>query len=214
MSDCPVQEPPAAVTTVPEERAQEEGWWTRLYHRWEARLSRLSTRNRFWQKLFSMMFLPLAYRSGIRFLRGDENSFSAILPFRRFNRNWYNAMAGGALLGNAEVAGGMYVFEKCGADYTVVCKHLEYTFRRPCFGPAVYRITPHQDIDELLATGQEFNLTVDMQILQMVTSGDEKERRVGQSVATFHVTPKTQARSRKLKLVTRRDARPESNGQP
>ena len=42
----------------------------------------------------------------------------AILPFRKFNKNWYNAMAGAALLGNAEIAGGMYVFGTVGADYT------------------------------------------------------------------------------------------------
>ncbi|WP_428387156.1 PaaI family thioesterase [Mucisphaera sp.] len=211
MTDFPTSQAQAHATTIAPD-AGSGSWWSRCYERWEARLSRLSTRNRFWQKLFSMVFLPLAYRSGIRFIKGDESSFSAILPFRRFNRNWYNAMAGGALLGNAEVAGGMYVFEKCGADYTVVCKHLEYTFRRPCFGPAVYRITPRQNIDELVATGSEFNLTVDMQILQMVASGEHKERRVGQSTATFHVTPKSQARkhSQKLKLVTKRQTEPDA----
>ena len=61
----------------------------------------------------------------------DVNTFAAYLPFRRFNRNWYRAMAGGALLANSEIAGGMYVFGVCGADYTVVCKNLNYTFLRP-----------------------------------------------------------------------------------
>ncbi|XOV75629.1 MAG: hypothetical protein ACFHWZ_00920 [Phycisphaerales bacterium] len=56
---------------------------------------------------------------------------SYILPFRRFNKNWYNAMAGAALLGNSEVAGGMYIFQKAGKDYTVVCKELHYKFLRP-----------------------------------------------------------------------------------
>ncbi|QDU70302.1 PaaI family thioesterase [Mucisphaera calidilacus] len=203
MSEIPANQVQAQAAMRDAEASHEPGWWSRLYERWEARLSRLSTRNRFWQKLLSKFFLPLAYRSGIRFIRGDENSFSAILPFRRFNRNWYNAMAGGALLGNAEVAGGMYVFEKCGADYTVVCKHLEYTFRRPCVGPAVYRITPREDIDAYVATGEEFNITVDLQILQMVTAKEQKERRVGQSVATFHVTPKKQARTRSRKEKAR-----------
>ena len=39
-------------------------------------------------------------------------------------------MAGAALLGNTEIAGGNYVFKVCGGDYTVVCKNLEYRFLR------------------------------------------------------------------------------------
>jgi acyl-coenzyme A thioesterase PaaI-like protein len=171
-------------------------WWRRLWERLEARISRLSVKNNFWHRLCAWAFLPLAHRSGIRFSKGDESAFSAILPFRKFNKNWYNAMAGGALLGNAEVAGGMYVFRQCGADYNVVCKHLEYTFRRPCHGPAVYRVEPCEDIRELVAEQGEFNITLDMHIVQMVQKSGEKERRCGHCTATYHVTPKEQARSR------------------
>lgn len=182
---------------------KKDGWFSRKFQRLEARVSRLSTKNNFWHRLCSRIWLPLAYRSGIKFSRGDESTFSAILPFRKFNRNWYNAMAGGALLGNAEVAGGMYVFKKCGADYTVVCKHLEYTFRRPCHGPAVYRVEPREDIDAKLASKEEFNITLDMDIVQMVSKPGEKERRVGKSIATFHVTPKSQERRRKQRRKER-----------
>lgn len=177
----------------------------RFFQRLEAGISRLSTRNNFWHRICSWVWLPLAYRSGIKFSRGDESTFSAILPFRKFNKNWYNAMAGGALLGNAEVAGGMYVFKKCGADYTVVCKHLEYTFRRPCHGPAVYRVEPREDIAELVATHGEFNIIVDMHIVQMVHKPGDKERRVGHCTATYHVTPKTEVRRRRRKRKARSD---------
>ena len=169
----------------------------RRFAEWgEARIARLSVKNNFWHRLCSRVFLPLAYRSGIKFSRGDESTFSAILPFRKFNKNWYNAMAGGALLGNAEVAGGMYVFKQCGANYTIVCKHLEYQFRRPCHGPAVYRVEPRQDIQQLVAEQGEFNITLDMQIVQMVHKPGQKERRCGSCTATYHVTPKDQARER------------------
>jgi len=178
-------------------------WWERTVRKWEARISVLSTRNNFWHRVCSWIFLPLAYRSGIKFHKGDESAFSAVLPFKKFNRNWYNAMAGGALLGNAEVAGGMYVFGKVGRDYTVVCKHLEYTFRRPCFGPAVYRIEPRDNIEELLASQPEFNLTIDMKIVQMVTKKEARERRVGNCVATFHVAPKAALRRYKQKKQRR-----------
>ena len=47
------------------------------------------------------------------------------------------------------------------------------------------------------AAGKEFNLTLDIEVVQMVTSRLERERRVGVCTATFHVTPKSQHRKRK-----------------
>jgi hypothetical protein len=70
-------------------------------------------------------------------------------------------------------------------------------------GPAIYRIVPREDIQELVATGNEFNITVDMVILQAVHHKDEKERRVGNCEATFHVTPKSHYRARKAKVKAR-----------
>jgi hypothetical protein len=158
----------------------------------EAFVSRLSVRDNFWNSVCSLLWLPLAFFSGVRLKEIDSSSFAAqaILPFRRFNRNWYRAMAGGALLANSEIAGGAYVFGICGADYTVVCKNLNYTFLRPCFGPAVYRMTPRENIRELIARASEFNITLDMEILQQAVKGETRDRRVGRCEATFHVTPK------------------------
>jgi hypothetical protein len=170
-----------------------------LLDRIEAFLSRLSTRNNFFHRVFSLIWLPFAFRSGIKMKRLDAHTFTAILPFRRFNRNWYNAMAGAALLGNSEIAGGMYVFGICGGDYTVVCKHLEYKFLRPCFGPALYRITPREDIAKLLETKAEFNITIDLDVVQQIGRPGEKEKRVGRCTAVFHVTPKTQEKERKTR---------------
>lgn len=168
----------------------------RLWLRAERKLSELSTKSNFWHRILAFIFLPLAYRSGIKFKDVAKDSASIVLPFRRFNKNWYRAMAGAALLGNSEVAGGMYVFGKVGVKYTVVCKDMSYRFLRPCFGPAVYKIDPREDIEALVATGEEFNVTLDMTIVQAVFKKDEKERRVGSCVITFHVTPKTQFRAR------------------
>jgi hypothetical protein len=185
--------------------------------RLDAFLSKLSSRSKFWHRVCSMIWLPYAFRSGIQMQQVDENTFSAILPFRRFNRNWYNAMAGAALLGNSEIAAGMYIFKACGGEYTVVCKNLEYRFLRPCYGPALYRITPRENLKELLSTGGEFNVSLDLEIVQagllprrvqsateMVStavSNRTKEKRVGRSVATFHVTPKAhqQAKGRQVR---------------
>ena len=98
-------------------------------------------------------------------------------------------MAGGALLANSEIAGGMYVFGICGGEYTVVCKNLSYTFLRPCFGPAVYRMTPRENIQEHLKHGGEFNITLDLEISQQGFRPGERDKRVGRCEATFHVTP-------------------------
>jgi len=162
----------------------------------------MNMRSALMHRLSSMIWLPYAFRSGIKMKRVDEKTFTAVLPFRRFNRNWYNAMAGAALLGNSEIAGGMYVHGRCGGDYTVVCKHLEYKFLRPCFGPALYKIRPHEDLDELVATGDEFNLTMTLDIVQGLRKPGDKEKRVGRATATFHVTPKAQHRKREAKRRT------------
>jgi acyl-coenzyme A thioesterase PaaI-like protein len=165
---------------------QKQTWVDRV----EAFISKLSVRDNFWNSVCSLIWLPLAFFSGIRMKQVDVNTFAAYLPFRRFNRNWYRAMAGGALLANSEIAGGMYVFGVCGAEYTVVCKNLNYTFLRPCLGPAVYRMTPRENIREMLDSKGEFNITMDMEILQQASRQGERDKRVGRCEATFHVTPK------------------------
>jgi hypothetical protein len=171
----------------------------------ESYIARLSSKSHFWHRVCSLFWLPYAFKSGIRMKPVGERSFSAVLPFRRFNRNWYNAMAGAALLANSEIAGGMYIFGITGGDYTLVCKQLEYKFLRPCFGPAIYNIYPREDLKALIATGKEFNITLDLDIMQQAVVPETlaklkrkdallakmaaKERRVGRCVATFHVTP-------------------------
>jgi hypothetical protein len=176
--------------------------WPRrtLMDRADTFVSRLSTRSNFWHRVCSLIWLPYAFKSGIRMKRIDGQTFSAVLPFRRFNRNWYNAMAGAALLANSEVAGGMYVFAVCGGEYTVVCKHLEYKFLRPCYGPALYRVTPQQDLKALSDAKKEFNITLDLDIVQQIGKSTDKERRVGKCTATFHATPKQHQKHKGRKI--------------
>ena len=87
-----------------------------LWERIEAFITRLSTKNNFWHRICSLIWLPFAFRSGISMRRLGPNRFTAVLPFKRSNRNFYNAMAGAALLGNSEVAAGMFLFKHCGSD--------------------------------------------------------------------------------------------------
>jgi hypothetical protein len=200
-----VAPPGPASPTVPPRPARRRGRRS-FMDRVDAYVSRLSTRNNFWHRVCSLIWLPYAFKSGIRMKRLDPKTFAAVLPFRRFNRNWYNAMAGAALLANSEVAGGMYVFGIAGGDYTVVCKNLEYKFLRPCFGPALYRICPREDLPTLVSAGQEFNVTLDLDIVQQIGRlGNKgappgKERRVGKCTATFHVTPKAHQKKKGRKV--------------
>ena len=176
-----------------------QSWIQRWFDRAEAFASKLAMRDNFWNSICSLIWLPLAFFSGLKLRQISTEKFAAYLPFRRFNRNWYRAMAGGALLANSEIAGGSYVFGVCGADYTVVCKNLNYTFLRPCFGPAVYHITPRQDLKALVATRGEFNITIDMEILQQAGRVGEKDKRVGRCEAVFHVTPKSHHKVKALR---------------
>jgi acyl-coenzyme A thioesterase PaaI-like protein len=190
VSGTPVDMPVPLPTRRPLQRKPNQDKSARLYDKVEAFISRLSVRDNFWRSICSLIWLPLAFFSGLTMKQLDADTWAAILPFRRFNRNWYRAMAGGALLANSEIAGGAYVFGICGGDYTVVCKNLNYTFLRPCYGPAVYRMRSRENIHELVASATEFNITLDLDILQQAARIGEKDKRVGKCEATFHVTPK------------------------
>jgi acyl-coenzyme A thioesterase PaaI-like protein len=161
--------------------------------------SKLSTRNAFFNKICSLIWLPYAFRSGISFRQLDKDTFTAKLPFRRFNRNWYNAMAGAALLGNSEVAAGMYLFAECGSDYVVICKEMRYRFLRPCFGPAIYRIVNCEDLTTKVSDGGEFNIELEMAITQHMQKKQGKDRRVGRCYITFHCTPKEMYNGRRVR---------------
>jgi hypothetical protein len=184
-----------------------------LRDRVEAFIARLSTRNHFWHRVCSLIWLPYAFKSGIQMRRVDDHTFSATLPFKRFNRNWYNAMAGAALLANSEIAAGAYIMGITGGHYTIVCKHLEYRFLRPCYGPAIYKITPRDDLKEFIATGKEFNMPIVLEIVQqalvpaalaklkkrdpLMARICAKDRKVGSCTATFHVTPTLHQKARR-----------------
>jgi hypothetical protein len=153
------------------------------------------------------VWLPYAARSGIK-MYGKKKGlsaerFAAILPFRRFNRNFYDAMAGAALLGNSEVAAGMYLFSVCGGDYTVVCKEMKYRFLRPCLGPAVYRVVKSQDVEEKVAAGGEFNVALELEIYQQQIVKKGEEILVGRCDITFHCTPKSMVRDREERRKAR-----------
>ena len=171
-----------------------------LLHRLEACAASLSTRHNFWHRLFSMIWLPYAFRSGVRLWRRDAGTFTAVLPFKRVNRNWYNAMAGAALLGNSEVAAGMFVFAECKSDFTVLCREMSYRFLRPCLGPAIYEVADtervRKEIHESMSKNTEFNLEMTLDVRQILRKTKEKAPRVGRCSIVFHCTPREQAKEK------------------
>jgi hypothetical protein len=212
MTTSPDQPTPPVASPTPEitratlqSHEPPTGWWGRKYRKLESWLSELSTKSNFWHRVFAWKFLPLAYESGIKLGKQKGDTYEVWMPFKAFNKNWYEAMAGAALLANSEVAGGMFIFEKVGADYTVVCKELHYKFRRPCHGPAIYRVKPREDVDALRKAQLEFNVTTDLEILQAIVRKGDKERKVGECVATFHVAPKAMMRARRAKDKGKRE---------
>ena len=171
-----------------------------LWDRIEARLSRLSTRNNFWYRACSLIWLPFAFKSGITFKRKENHRFRATLPFKRSNRNFYNAMAGAALLGNSEVAAGMFLFPHVGSDYICVCKEMKYKFLLPCHGPATYEVIDSEkvqsDAKKLASEGKAFNIPFEM-IVSQIKRGRKKNTKVGKFSITFHCRPKSEDRARK-----------------
>ncbi|HIA71195.1 MAG TPA: hypothetical protein EYO01_00595 [Phycisphaerales bacterium] len=177
-----------------------------FWERTEAYITRLSTKNNFWHRVCSLIWLPFAFRSGISMRRISRDRFTAVLPFKRSNRNFYNAMAGASLLGNSEVAAGMFLFKHCGSDYAVVCKHMSYKFLRPCYGPAIYNVrdaeTVSTELSNQMSERIEFNIEFTMDITQTLHKKG-REVRVGRCDITFHCTPKSMIKDR----AARRKAR-------
>ncbi len=203
MSISPMQQPEGT-----QEDAGASDEQLSLLERVEAFITRLSTKNNFWHRVCSLIWLPFAFRSGISMRRIGGDRFTAVLPFKRSNRNFYNAMAGAALLGNSEVAAGMFLFKHCGSDYAVVCKTMTYKFLRPCYGPAVYNVKDAEfvasELTTQITTRDEFNIEFTMDITQILHKRG-KEVRVGRCDITFHCTPK-------FKLKERSDRRKARSG--
>jgi acyl-coenzyme A thioesterase PaaI-like protein len=106
-------------------------------------------------------------------------------------------MAGAALAGNAEIAGGLIINAQIGRDYTCVCKKLSYRFLRPCKGHAEYRLAAMSGMEEGVASGEAFNLNTTLHIYQ---TGRGPDKVVGKAEITFHLVPKNKVGASLLNL--------------
>lgn len=166
--------------------------WSDANYDWlDKRMTRMAIFNPFWRRILSFFWMPFAYQSGLRFIRRDGDTLHALLPFRRPNRNWYGDMAGAALLGNAELAAGMALFQECGADCVITCRRMNFDFKGSCTGPALYVARTKTDIAKKLDAGRPFECDVEMDVHQCNRHSTLPGRKkVGHCDMTFSVTQK------------------------
>lgn len=166
-------------------------WSDRNYDWLDKRITALAIFNPFWRKLLSFFWMPFAWQSGLRVVAREGDALHMQLPYRRPNRNWYGDMAGAALLGNAEIAAGMALFEACGADCIIVCRRMNFDFHSSCTGPALYVARPVTDIAEKQEAGRPFECDVEMDVFQCgKRSGKPGTKKIGRCEMTFSVTQK------------------------
>jgi hypothetical protein len=166
-------------------------WSDRNYDYLDKRITELAIYNPIWQRFLSFFWMPFAYHSGVRIVRRKGDALNVLLPFRRPNRNWYGDMAGAAILGNAELAAGMILFEHCGADCIIVCKKMDFHFHANCTGPALYVACSKTDIEGKLAAGRPFECAMEMDVFQAdKATGEPGHKLVGSCEIAFSVTQK------------------------
>jgi hypothetical protein len=153
----------------------------------EKYLNKLSMKSNFVNKLLSFFFMPFVYKSGLK-MNFVEDDYHAILPKRRMNVNWYGSMAGGAILGNSELAAGSYLFMLSKGEYRMICTRLNYRFLLPSLDAIMYKA--HVDLEELrekIKAGGKFN--IDMTIKVFRTNKNKAGRRIGSGTISFHMWP-------------------------
>jgi len=177
-------------------------WSDRNYDYLDKRITELAIFNPYWRRFLSFFWMPFAYHSGIRLVRRKGDALNVLLPFRRPNRNWYGDMAGAAILGNAELAAGMILFEHCGAECIIVCKKMDFQFHANCTGPALYVSRAKTDIEDKLASGRPFECSMEMDVFQAEKGTSEPSRkRVGSCDMSFSVTQKSYLPRRKRPVM-------------
>ena len=157
-----------------------EGWLNRVLLQW-------SRKSIFWYRFGLLLKLPLGFHSGIREVENGQADLAMLLPFRRFNRNWYGAVAGGSLLANVEIAAGTYLLQKYGSRAVIVCKEVSYKFLRPCFTHVVYYIRRQPEAELLKPEAEEFNVTLAVTIAEWSPRDGKRKRRIGKCTIAFHV---------------------------
>ncbi|MBT1450616.1 hypothetical protein KJ365_06945 [Glaciecola sp. XM2] len=153
----------------------------------EKYFNRLSIKSRFFNRVLSFFFMPFVHKSGLK-MNFVEDDYYAILPKRRINTNWYGTMAGGAILGNSELAAGSYLFMLSKGEYRMICTRLNYRFLLPSLDSIMYKA--YVDLEELaekIKAGGKFNIDMTLKVFRI--NNDKAGRRIGSGTISFHMWP-------------------------
>lgn len=149
--------------------------------------NRLSIKSRFFNRLLSFFFMPFVHKSGLK-MNFVEDDYYAILPKRRINVNWYGTMAGGAILGNSELAAGSYLFMLSKGEYRMICTSLNYRFLLPTIDAIMYKASVDlEELTEKLKSGGKFNIEMTIKVFR--TKKNKATRRIGSGTISFHMWP-------------------------
>lgn len=153
----------------------------------EKYFNRLSIKSPFFNKVLSFFFMPFVFKSGLK-MNFVEDDYYAILPKRRINQNWYGTIAGGAILGNSELAAGSYLFMLSKGEYRMICTRLNYRFLLPTIDAIMYKAQVDlEELSEKIKAGGKFN--IDMTIKVFRTHKNKATRRIGSGTVSFHMWP-------------------------
>ncbi|MFV0292191.1 MAG: DUF4442 domain-containing protein [Paracoccus sp. (in: a-proteobacteria)] len=152
----------------------------------------LATMRRPWLHwLLTMLFMPLAWRMGLRINYSTEN-FYAETPNNRFNRNYYGTVGGAALLANLEMAAGAYLSLRTEARHRLVCRNASYRFMLPSTTGLHFRVEPVDgDLESLIQANQPFNADLKVSVYARGKYRGKPGRRIGRGELRFHLWPVT-----------------------
>lgn len=139
--------------------------------------------------VLAMLFLPLAWRLGLRINYSPEN-FYAETPRNRYTTNHYGTIGGAALLANLELAAGAYLSMRTGGRYRLVCRNVQYRFMLPATNGLHFRVEPDNEaLESDLGSDLPFNAHLKVSVYTRGKHRGEPGRRIGRGELKFHAWP-------------------------
>ena len=138
-----------------------------------ASISKLSTAKNFWHRVCSFIWLPYAFRCGIRMQKLDARDLHRRAPLPSLQPQL--VQRDGRRRRSATPR------SPAGSTSSIWRRRLhgrvqaaELPLPAPCFGPAVYQVVPKGDVDALVAEGGEFNIEIQLNVYQQLKKPGER----------------------------------------
>lgn len=155
--------------------------------RLERALNRATIRSPALRWLLSLIFLPLAWRFGMRINYSDENFFVEV-PHKKLVRNTYGTVGGAALLANLELAAGSYLFMRTDGGHRIVCRNVSYRFILPSKNGLHFKVEPiNEDLEASIQAGKPFNTSLKVNVFSRGKQAGKPGRCIGRGEVQFHL---------------------------